>query len=163
MKELEKYNTCLKRINKFSQNLGIKKGEQTILKMSQGKNDNEKCLTLENGNFEGPEPWFIIDENHDVKTIFSVKTLLEFFQNTKKIQRDNFELKLEKAIYQKVPIDFNDVWVVAMDEIRRQMASGVKEMNINIEQVLNKIHSQHPNLFIDMKEMMLKAKNDERL
>lgn len=32
MKELEKYNTCLKRIDEFSQNLGIKKKDRTILK-----------------------------------------------------------------------------------------------------------------------------------
>ncbi len=32
MKELEKYSTCLKRIDEFSQNLGIKKKIERFLK-----------------------------------------------------------------------------------------------------------------------------------
>ena len=56
MKELEKYSTCLKRIDEFSQNLGIKKKDRTIFKMKQSENENEKCLVLENGSFDSPEP-----------------------------------------------------------------------------------------------------------
>ncbi|AJC86577.1 DUF2603 domain-containing protein [Campylobacter sp. RM16704] len=149
-------------IDELSAHLGIEKHNQTIFYLTH-INEKEKKLHLKNGHELAPEPWFIVDENDDVKTMFSVKTLVEFLQNAKDLQKNNFELKLEKAIYQQIPIDFNDVWIVAMDEIKHQVAKGVKEVNINLDQLISNIHTKHPNLFIDMKEVMQKVKTNERL
>ncbi|WP_139452286.1 DUF2603 domain-containing protein [Campylobacter armoricus] len=149
-------------IDELSNHLGIEKHNQTIFHLTH-INEKEKKLSLKNGHELAPEPWFIIDENDEVKTMFSVKTLIEFLQNAKEIQKDNFELKLEKAIYQQIPIDFNDVWIVAMDEIKHQIAKGAKEVNIDLDKLISNIHNKYPNLFIDMKEMMQKVKSNERL
>ena len=75
MKELEKYNTCLKRIDEFSQNLGIKKKDRTIFKMKQSENDKEKCLVLENGSFDSHEPWFVSDEDDEINTLLYLQSL----------------------------------------------------------------------------------------
>ncbi|CAM4138819.1 DUF2603 domain-containing protein [Campylobacter armoricus] len=149
-------------IDELSNHLGIEKHNQTIFHLTH-INEKEKKLSLKNGHELAPEPWFIIDENDEVKTMFSVKTLIEFLQNAKEMQKDNFELKLEKAIYQQIPIDFNDVWIVAMDEIKHQIAKGAKEVNIDLDKLISNIHNKYPNLFIDMKEMMQKVKSNERL
>ncbi|EKL1318277.1 DUF2603 domain-containing protein [Campylobacter lari] len=149
-------------INELSNYLGIEKHDQTVFYLTH-INEKEKKLSLKNGHELAPEPWFIVDENGEVKTMFSVKTLIEFLQNAKEVQKDNFELKLEKAIYQQIPIDFNDVWTVAMDEIKHQVAKGVKEVNIDLDQLISNIHAKYPNLFINMKEMMQKVKPNERL
>ena len=42
MKELEKYSNCLKRIDEFSQNLGMKKEDRAIFEMKQSENEHEK-------------------------------------------------------------------------------------------------------------------------
>ncbi|MBF7066988.1 DUF2603 domain-containing protein [Campylobacter volucris] len=140
----------------------MEKCKQTIFHL-QNINDKEKKLTLQDNYEQNLEPWFIIDDNDEVKTVFSVQTLIDFFQKAKEIQKLNFELRLEKAIYQKIPIDFHDVWVVAMDEIRKQVENGIKEANIDLDQLIKDIHLKHPNLFLNMKEMIQKAKTHERL
>ncbi|EJP5046978.1 DUF2603 domain-containing protein [Campylobacter jejuni] len=163
MKELEKYSTCLKRIDEFSQNLGIKKKDRTIFKMKQSENENEKCLVLENGSFDSPEPWFVIDENDEIHTLLSLQSLKNVLESLKQSQKENFELRLEKAIYQQIPVDFNDVWTVAMDEIKQKAQNGTMEVSIDLEKLISKIKQEHPNLFVDMQAMIERVNQNERL
>ncbi len=163
MKELEKYSNCLKRIDEFSQNLGMKKEDRAIFEMKQSENENEKCLILKNGSFDSPKPWFIMDENDQIHTLISLNSLKNILENLKQTQKENFELRLEKAIYQQIPIDFSDVWIVAMDEIKRKAQEGVMEISIDLEKLLADIKKEHPNLFVDMQAMVERVKNNERL
>ncbi|MCH5336667.1 MAG: DUF2603 domain-containing protein [Campylobacter sp.] len=163
MKELKKYDTCLKRIDEFSQNLGIKKEDQTILELKKTEKENEKLLVLKNGSFDGPEPWFIVDENDEIHTLVSLKSLKNILENLKQSQKENFELKLEKAIYQQIPIDFNDAWTVAMDTIKQKAKNGLMEVNIDLEKLILDIKKEHPNLFVDMEAMVERVRNNERL
>ena len=163
MKELEKYNTCLRRINEFSKNLGLKKEEQTIFEMKKAKNENEKCLVLKNGSFNSPEPWFIINENDEIHILISLQSLKSMLESLKQSQKENFELRLERAIYQQIPIDFNDVWTVAMDEIKQKAQNGIIEINIDIDKLVEKIKREHPNLFVDMQTMVERVRQNERL
>lgn len=163
MKELEKYSNCLKRIDEFSQNLGMKKEDRAIFEMKQSENENEKCLVLKNGSFDSPESWFIMDENDQIHTLISLNSLKNILENLKQAQKENFELRLEKAIYQQIPIDFSDVWIVAMDEIKRKAQEGIMEISIDLEKLLADIKKEHPNLFVDMQAMVERVKNNERL
>lgn len=163
MKELEKYSNCLKRIDEFSHNLGMKKEDRAIFEMKQSENENEECLILKNGSFDSPEPWFIMDENDQIYTLVSLNSLKNILENLKQTQKENFELRLEKAIYQQIPIDFSDVWIVAMDEIKRKAQEGVMEISIDLEKLLADIKKEHPNLFVDMQAMVERVKNNERL
>ncbi|EGC9982209.1 DUF2603 domain-containing protein [Campylobacter coli] len=163
MKELEKYSNCLKRIDEFSQNLGMKKEDRAIFEMKQSENENEKCLILKNSSFDSPEPWFIMDENDQIHTLISLNSLKNILENLKQTQKENFELRLEKAIYQQIPIDFSDVWIVAMDEIKRKAQEGVMEISIDLEKLLADIKKEHPNLFVDMQATVERVKNNERL
>ncbi len=163
MKELKKYSNCLKRIDEFSQNLGMKKEDRAIFEMKQSENENEKCLVLKNGSFDSPEPWFIVDENDEIHTLVSLNSLKSILENLKQNQKENFELRLEKAIYQQIPIDFNDAWIVAMDEIKRKAQNGIMEINIDLEKLVADIKKEHPNLFVDMQAMVERVKNNERL
>lgn len=163
MKELKKYNNCLKLIDEFSQNLGMKKEDQTILELKKTEKENEKLLVLKNGSFDAPEPWFIVDENDEIHTLVSLKSLKNILENLKQSQKESFELKLEKAIYQQIPIDFNDAWIVAMDEIKRKAQNGIMEINIDLDKLILDIKKEHPNLFVDMEAMVERARNNERL
>ncbi|MFQ6341333.1 DUF2603 domain-containing protein [Campylobacter sp. VTCC 70190] len=163
MKELKKYSNCLKRIDEFSQNLGMKKEDRAIFEMKQSQNENEKCLVLKNGSYNSPEPWFIVDENDEIHTLVSLNSLKNMLESLKQSQKENFELRLEKAIYQQIPIDFNDAWIVAMDEIKRKAQNGDMEINIDLEKLVAEIKRKHPNLFVDMQAMVERVRNNERL
>lgn len=163
MKELKKYSNCLKYIDEFSQNLGMKKKDRTIFKMKKSENENEKCLILEKGSFESPEPWFVIDENDEIHTLLSLQSLKNILESLRQTQKENFELRLEKAIYQQIPVDFNDVWIVAMDEIKQNAQNGSVEIGIDLEKLISKIKQEHPNLFVDMQAMIERANQNERL
>lgn len=160
MKSLQKTRATLNKINEFAKSLGLK--EQTIFELKT-TNENEKVLSLKNGTLDSPEPWFLIDENEKVHTMISLHSLKNMLETLKQAQKDNFELRLEKALYQQIPIDFNDAWTVAMDEIKRKAKNGLMEINIDLEKLVADIKKEHPNLFVDMEAMIERAKENERL
>lgn len=153
MKNLQNTSRSVDKINEFSSSLGINKDEQTILEIV-ASNDNEKVLSLKSGHWQAPEPWFVVDENDKIHTLISIASLKNMLEGIKQLQKENFELKLEKAIYQQIPIDFNDAWIVAMDEIRKQGKNGLMEVNIDLDKLMANIKKEHPNLFVDMEAMM---------
>lgn len=153
MKNLQNTSRSVDKINEFSSSLGINKDEQTILEIV-ASNDNEKVLSLKSGHWQAPEPWFVIDENDKIHTLISIASLKNMLEGLKQLQKENFELKLEKAIYQQIPIDFNDAWIVAMDEIKKQGKNGLMEVNIDLDKLMANIKKEHPNLFVDMEAMM---------
>lgn len=157
MKELEKRVDNLDKINKFSKSLGIKKDDQTVLEISKTSDENKKLLSLKSGHFDAPEPWFIIDEEGKIHTLLSLQSLKNMLEGLKNLQKENFELKLEKAIYQQIPIDFNDVWVVAMDVIKKEASKGKSEFSINLDSLIARVKEEHPNLFMDMQSFAAKV------
>ena len=59
-------------------------------------------------------------------------------------------MKLEKSILQQLPLDFQDVWAVAMEEIGKS-----KKNEIDFDKLVKKIKKEHPNLFLDLKDFYL--------
>lgn len=157
MKSLEKQSKSLQKIDEFSQNLGIKADDKTILELKNTQNEHEKILSLKSGHWQAPEPWFVIDEEDNLHTLISINSLKSMLEGLKELQRENFELRLEKAIYQQIPIDFNDVWTVAMDEIKKQAKNNTTQLNIDLSKLMENIKKEHPNLFVDMESLVMQG------
>lgn len=153
---MQNSNKAIEKINEFSSSLGINKDEQTILEIV-ASNEGEKVLSLKSGHWHAPEPWFVVDEQDKIHTLISIASLKNMLEGLKQLQQENFELKLEKAIYQQIPIDFNDAWIVAMDEIKKQAKNGLMEVNIDLDKLMANIKKEHPNLFVDMESMLQKG------
>ena len=162
MSEAKKNLTLYEAINAISKRIGVdEKSEKTVFEIVDTDNPNHKTLQLKSGSWEGAEPWFGIDNEQKLHTLISIESLTKMVESLKRTQQENFNLKLEKTIWQHIPVDFHDVWVVAMDEIR-QLASASKDakaINVDLDRLMHNIKKEHPNLFVNLKDFMA---NDPR-
>lgn len=101
------------------------------------------------------EPVFILDEDKKLHTLVLVDTLKSLTKTLKSTWQENFDLKLEKIIWQNIPVDFNDAWAVAMHEIEKlsNIDQNTNTLNIDLNHLVKKIKKQHPNLFLNMDEI----------
>ncbi|MDR0407488.1 MAG: DUF2603 domain-containing protein [Campylobacteraceae bacterium] len=154
MNENKNEITVYDKINTISKNIGINdKEDKTILEVELTDNPDVKSLNLKSGSWEAKEPWFVIDEKQKIHTMVSLDTLTKMVENLKTLGQENFELKLEKTIWKHLPVDFGDVWVVAMDEIRSmaKKSNNTQAVKIDIEKLIGNIKKTHPSLFVDLK------------
>ncbi len=162
----KKIQNALDKINLLSKKMGLdEKEEKTILNLEDTSDSNKKILTLQSGDWNDKEPWFIIDQDGKIHTMLSLDTLLYIINALRVAQEENFNLKLEKSIWQNVPIDFQDVWVVAMDEIKKQLkdSKDKKSLNIDIDKVLKDIKKKYPNLFLNLDKYLSGVNQEEMI
>jgi hypothetical protein len=145
----------LAKIDLISKSLGLPKQEQrTVLKMFKTYNTNERLLQLKRGSWQSKEPWFVIDDDATIKNILPIETLMHIIGTLRKTQQENFNLKLEKTIWQNIPIDFQDVWTVCMEEIKKIAKNqDALEVEIDIEKLVKNIKKEYPNLFLNIKDL----------
>ena len=162
----EKTLNAIDKINILSKKIGMDENqEKTILNLEDTDNPDRKLLTLKSGNWENEEPWFAIDKNGKIHTMLSLDTLLHIVKSLRIAQEENFNLKLEKSIWQNVPIDFQDVWVVAMDEIKKQLKNSKdkRSLNIDIDKVVKDIKKRYPNLFLNLDKYLSGANQEDMI
>ena len=91
-----------------------------------------------------------MDEKQKLHALLSMDSLTKIVENFRQMEQEAFSLKLEKSILQQLPLDFNDVWTVAMEEIKKQ-----KKTAVDFDKVIQKIKKEHPNLFLNLQDFYL--------
>ena len=139
-------------IEKISKGLSVsKQKEQTVLEIVANEDENTRLLRLKNGSWDNlKEPWLVYDENQKLHALLSIDTLSKMIEHFKKAEQETLFLKLEKSILQQLPLDFQDVWAVAMEEIKKS-----KKREVDFDKLIKKIKKDHPNLFLDLKDLYL--------
>jgi hypothetical protein len=153
--EEEKKSELIKKVETLSKSLGFGENDKTLFEIKKTQNPNVKELHLKSGSWESEDPWFAIDEEDTKKAYAFIPSdsFAQMLNVLKQTQKENFDLKLEKTIWQNIPTDFDDVWVVAMEEIRHLAQNeGNKPISIDLEKLIANIKKEHPNLFINLKD-----------
>lgn len=152
-------NRLIEKINNLSEKMGFESNEKTVFEMCDTDDPEIKELIHKSGEWSENKPMFIYDkENPEHAYVFisaeSFANLLNTLQTT---NQENFDLKLEKAIWKQIPADFHDVWIVALDKIQKiiheQKVKG-EPHKINLDQIISDIKRQHPALFINLAELL---------
>lgn len=140
----KKLINSLKIIENISHTLGISDRERITCDIEE-VSSNELRVRIVNGTKNFKSPWFAI-KNEEPYIFMPAEILDMVFRMLRTAQKESFELRLERSIWQHMPIDFGDVWRVAMDELAR--GNFAKEPDL--EKLIAKIKQEHPNLFVDM-------------
>jgi len=102
-----------------------------------------KCKDLEVVEGDLDNNLWVMEVDGKLKVVLDVDEYIELMELTKKLMKENFELKLEKAILSEFPIDYDDVKAVVLEEMK-------KSPNMSIPEILKKIKLEHPNLFYNL-------------
>ena len=140
----KKLINSLKIIENISHTLGISDRERITFDIEE-VSLNELRIRIVNGTKNFKSPWFAI-KNEEPYIFMPAEILDMVFRMLRTAQKESFDLRLERSIWQHMPIDFGDVWRVAMDELAR--GNFAKEPDL--EKLIAKIKQEHPNLFVDM-------------
>ncbi len=147
--------TVLQMMNDMSKSINFDE-HKTVIEIEDTNNPNVKELSLKSGSWGGSNPWFVVDESSEIHTMMPVNAVQKIVENFQMTQEENFNLKLEKSIWQNIPIDFQDVWSVAMQRVKELAKKETKDdkvINIDLSKLVTKIKKEHPNLFMDAKNM----------
>lgn len=150
----KKLIASLKVIESISHTLGISDNERINFDIEQ-ISENELNIRIVNGTANFKSPWFAI-KNEEPYIFMPAEILDMLFVMLKKAQKESFEVRLERAIAQHMPIDFGDVWRVVANEL----ASGKYAKEPDIDKIVSKVRQEHPNLFMDLSSF-ISGRGDE--
>ena len=102
-----------------------------------------KCKDFEVVEGDLENKLWLMEIEGKLKVVLDTDEYLNLMEMTKKLMKENFELKLEKAILSEFPIDYDDVKAVVLEEMK-------KNPDMNIYDIINKIKLEHPNLFYNI-------------
>jgi len=116
-------------------------------KVAKKLNITEKTI-VECKDFEVIEgsldnPLWILKIGDKLKVVLEVDEYMKFMDSLKNVMKENFELKLEKAILSEFPVDYDDVKAVVLEEMKQNE-------NASINEIIDKVKLEHPNLFYNL-------------
>jgi hypothetical protein len=138
-------------LEKISNTLGLKEfGNISILELNrEGDSSEIKDLKLVSGEWSSNSAFIVDKENHEnISLMLPVEFMIKLLESVKGTIKDNFEIKMEKAILNEMPIDYNDVLTVVMHELDTKKER--KDKSVDIDKVVQIVKKKHPNLFYEM-------------
>ncbi len=117
--------------------------EKIAKKLNLDKKTIIDCKEFEVVEGDFSSPLWIMSIQNQLKIVLDADEYMGIMKTLKNIMKENFELKLEKAILSEFPIDYDDVKAVVLEEMK-------KNENSTISEVLDKVKLEHPNLFYNI-------------
>jgi len=101
-----------------------------------------ECKELEVIEGDLDSDLWIMSVNNELRIAIKAPEYIKTMELLKSTLKENFELRLEKAILSEFPIDYEDVKAVVLEEL--------KNSDKPIEEVVKKVKFEHPNLFYNL-------------
>ncbi len=89
--------------------------------------DGENCYSLK-------------DKNQQEFYLISKKSMQSLVESAKKLEREQYLFRLEQEVYKSMPIDFEDVWCIALKEAKNYK----KEPKL----IVKNLKKRYPYLFL---------------
>lgn len=147
----------LKEIDEVANRLGMPKPtERPVMQIVPSDSENRKVLELRRGSWSDEQPWFVIDEEGKLLVLSTAESMSAIMNSLQHMGEEVFKARLERAIAKELPIDFHDVWVVAMHELQQRLKEGSSAaQSVDLENLVKSIKRKHPNLFYSLKDLQL--------
>ncbi len=145
----------LKEIDAVAAKLGMPKPtERPVLEIKPGDNEKQKIIELKRGDWKDEQPWFVIDEEGKLMVLTTADAMMGIMHSLQHMGEEVFKARLERAIAKELPIDFHDVWTVAMHELQQRLKEGdQKSASVDLDNLVKSIKRKHPNLFYSLKDL----------
>lgn len=112
-------------------------------------------LNLEKGEFNPQEAWFIEDDDGQEYVVMPQNILKHIISIIRTAHEEKLYLELSRDISQNIPIDFDDVMAVALENIESKRLPDGSLPKINTKSLIKTIKKQYPNLFLTLPERFL--------
>jgi len=144
----------LEEIDLIATKLGMPKPTERPVLEIKPVDEKHKILELKRGSWSDEQPWFVIDEDGKLMVFSSAEAMMGIMNSLQHMGEEVFKSRLERAIAKELPIDFHDVWTVAIHELQKRLKDGDTEpSNVNLENLVKNIKREHPNLFYSLKNL----------
>lgn len=151
----------LREIDAVAKRLGMPKpSERPVMQIVPGESEDRKVLELRRGKWSDEQPWFIIDEEGKLLVLSTAEAMTAIMNSLQHMGEEVFKARLERAIAKELPIDFHDVWVVAMHELQQKLKEGAAAQSVDLENLVKSIKRKHPNLFYSLKDLQLDTSDE---
>ncbi|EEO25924.1 DUF2603 domain-containing protein [Helicobacter winghamensis] len=104
------------------------------------KNTNMESLNYDSTLKEN-EIYSLLDCNNQEFYLIPKKTMQTLINKLKNFENDKYLFKLKQEIYKNMPVDFDDVWCIALNEI--------KDYKKDPKDIVKHLKKCHPYLFLN--------------
>ncbi len=124
------------------------------------KIDNQSALLkLQEGSLESNKDiWFLQDGDNREFVLMPQNMLNKLLGRIKEVQEEKLLMRLEREVATQMPIDFDDAMSVAKMYLESHRQSDGTLPMVNVASVVREVKKQHPNLFFNLDEYILRQK-----
>ena len=123
-------------------------GDFTVFDLHEdGEN---RVLLKKDGEPHSDQIWYTVDQNEVIQAVLPFDFLSIVLEDLSSLNNEILELKLEKTIWKYLPKDFHDVQTVVRAKMLQNSTNNTQE----IDEIVQNIKKEYPNLFIDMDDIL---------
>ena len=98
--------------------------------------------------------WLLKDNEDNEFALIPSQALNILNQRIRDLQEERFFIRLEREIAQQMPIDMDDVMVIASEYIESFRKKDASLPLLNARSIARDLKKQHPNLFFNLQDLL---------